>query len=98
MVVTGSTEFLQLMAKHGLHVALEYAAPRGTLKRDTAYLKYPNGGDVGLAGPLKSSQIELPIPVLNDLLMSNFLREEESEEGARKTFVLTDEGLEHGLS
>jgi hypothetical protein len=93
----GSTEFLRLIAQHGLHVLLERGAPRGRLKRDRATLHYPDGREVVLQLGSYVSRPELPIETLNDFLHACFVRESETDDEGRTTFQVTDDGLRVGL-
>jgi hypothetical protein len=91
-----STEFLRLIAQHGLYVALERGAPRGKLKRDMATLHYPDGHEVILQLGSFVSRPDLPIETLNDLLQASFIREAGTDDQGRTIFQLTNDGLEVG--
>ena len=92
----GSTEFLRLIARNGLYIALERAVPRGPLKRDRATLHYQDGREVVLQRDSYISRPELPIETLNDYLQASFVREHATDDQGRTIFQLTDDGLRVG--
>ena len=90
----GSTDFLRLIAQHGLHVVLERGIPRGPLKKDRATLKVADGRNASLSTPsgYALSSVELPIAILIDFLRARFLREEGADEQGNSVFFLTADG------
>jgi hypothetical protein len=96
-----STEFLSLIAKHGLFILVEPAAPRGALKREMITLVHQDRRPATIALPsgFRGSRIELPRPIFEDFIRASLIKpaEPEDEEG-RALFRLSEDGRARALA
>lgn len=87
IISVGSTEFLRILEGPGRYALLQYAPPRGSLKRDLVSLKDGAGHDLSLtSGHFNTSQLELPVTILKDLLAASFMAED-GDDGEGSTIL-----------
>jgi len=93
--MTSSSEILRLIAENDLHILVEYAVPRGALKRDTITIRANDGRNVGLSTPqgFQSNAIELPRAIFNDYVQAKFVAQDNTADAeGRAIYRLTDDG------
>jgi hypothetical protein len=93
--IIGFDEYLGLIAEQNLHVVLEHAVPRGSLKKEYATVRAADGRKVGFesSGGFSSTSIELPIDTLHEYLRKGFMRESENDAKGNTIYLITEEGL-----